>query len=108
MAPVVGDAEEAPRTVRIAWTRAAVGDLEEVRRFIGERNVRAAGEVAGRIREATRLVTEHPAMGRPGRVAGTRELLVPGTPYLLPYRVVGEVVEVLRVLHSARRWPRRL
>ena len=55
-----------------------------------------------------RVLKEHPAVGRPGRVAGTRELLVTGTPYILPYRVAGDVLEVLRVLHSARRWPKRL
>lgn len=108
MARVLGDAPEAPRTVRVVWTRAAVSDLQAVRRFIGEHNARAARNVAAHIREATRLLAEHPAAGRPGRVAGTRELLVPRTPYILPYRVLGEVLEVLRVLHSARRWPRRL
>ena len=108
MARVVGDAEEAPRTVTVVWTRAAVSDLEAIRRFIGERNTRAAGNVAARIRAATRLLAEHPAVGRPGRVAGTREVLVARTPYILPYRVVGDALEVLRVLHSARRWPRRL
>ena len=108
MARVVGDAEEAPRTVRIVWTRTAVSDLEQVRRFIGQRNASAARNVAARIRDATRLLAEHPAMGRPGRVAGIRELLVTGAPYVLPYRVAGDVLEVLRVLHSARRWPKRL
>ena len=104
----MGHGEETPRTVNIVWTRAAVTDLDAVRRFIGDRNVRAAREVATRIRAAVRLLREHPAVGRPGRVAGTRELLVSGTPYILPYRVTGDVVEVLRVLHSARRWPKRL
>ena len=104
----MGDGEEAPRTVTIVWTRAALSDLDAVRRFIGERNARAARNVAARIRAATRVLKEHPAVGRPGRVAGTRELLVTGTPYILPYRVAGDVLEVLRVLHSARRWPKRL
>jgi toxin ParE1/3/4 len=46
-------------------------------------------------------------MGRPGRVTGTRELVVDGTPYILPYRVRNRVVQILRVLHGARRWPQR-
>ena len=44
-------------------------------------------------------------MGRPGRVPGTRELVIPGTPYIVPYRVQGEAIQILRVYHSARRWP---
>jgi addiction module RelE/StbE family toxin len=94
--------------VRVVWTRAAVSDLQAVRRVVEERDARAARNVAVRIRDATRLLAEHPAVGRPGRVAGTRELLVPRTPYILPYRVVGEVLEVLRVLHWERRWAKRL
>jgi toxin ParE1/3/4 len=43
--------------------------------------------------------------GRPGRWPGTRELIIPGTPYIVPYRVKGPVVEILRVFHGARRWP---
>jgi plasmid stabilization system protein ParE len=47
-------------------------------------------------------------MGRPGRVARTRELVVTGTPYILPYRVTAGVLEVLRVLHASRKWPKSL
>jgi toxin ParE1/3/4 len=50
-------------------------------------------------------LAEHPAMGRSGRVPGTRELIITGTPYLIPYRVKGKVVEILRVFHGSRRWP---
>jgi plasmid stabilization system protein ParE len=47
----------------------------------------------------------NPAMGRPGRVSGTRELVVPDTPYIVPYRVRRNAVEVLRVFHAAGKWP---
>jgi len=50
-------------------------------------------------------LARHPAMGRAGRVPGTRELVVSGTPYVIPYRVRGEVLEVLRVFRAARQWP---
>ena len=53
------------------------------------------------------LVT-HPALGRPGRVAGTRELVVIGTPYLIPYRIRDKSLEILRVFHAARKWPDHL
>ena len=48
------------------------------------------------------------ALGRPGRVEGTRELVVPDTPYLVPYRGRGHAVEILRVFHGARKWPKKL
>jgi toxin ParE1/3/4 len=44
-------------------------------------------------------------MGRPGRVPGTRELVIPNTPFIVPYRVVGNTIQVLRILHGARPWP---
>jgi len=91
--------------VRVRWLDQAVNDLIEVRRFIAEDNPAAASEAAQRIREAARLLSNYPAAGRPGRVPNTRELVVAGTPYILPYRVRGGAVEVLRVLHGARKWP---
>ena len=60
-----------------------------------------------RVLAAVALLAEQPGMGRPGRVPGTRELIVPRTRYIVPYRVRGETVEVLRVFHTSRRLPDR-
>jgi toxin ParE1/3/4 len=60
------------------------------------------------IRKQTGLLAIHPEIGRPGRVRGTREFVIAGTPYLPAYRFAGDVVTVLRLLHGARRWPRKL
>jgi toxin ParE1/3/4 len=49
-----------------------------------------------------------PHMGRPGRVPGTRELVVSDLPYVIPYRVRGHTIQILRVFHTARKWPARL
>jgi toxin ParE1/3/4 len=94
--------------VTVRWRRDAVLDLASVRAYIGRENRRAAAIAAKRIRAAVSRLQGFPALGRPGRVPGTRELVVDGTPYLIAYRVVGEQLEVLRVLHAARRWPDRL
>ena len=59
------------------------------------------------MRAAAARLLDNPALGRPGRVPGTRELVVAGTPYILPYRVQGEIIQILHVLHGARRWPER-
>ncbi len=57
------------------------------------------------LEEAVSHLATQPGMGRPGRVDGTREFVVAGTPYIIPYRVRGETVELLAVMHGARRWP---
>jgi toxin ParE1/3/4 len=51
------------------------------------------------------MLTKHPHIGRAGRVPETRELVVAKTPYIVPYRVRGDEVEILAVFHGARRWP---
>jgi toxin ParE1/3/4 len=63
--------------------------------------------MAERIEEAVSGLSSHPELGRPGRVPQTRELIVSGTPYIVPYRIKEDVVEILTVLHAARRWPDR-
>jgi len=93
--------------VKIRWLDEAVLDLKAVRAHIAHDNPAAAAEIARRIREAVRMLAEYPAAGRTGRVPHTREVVVSGTPYILPYRISGNVVEVLRVLHAAQRWPDR-
>ncbi len=93
--------------MQIRWFSRALDDLIFLRAYIAKDNPGAADQVALRIIESTEQLVAHPAMGRPGRVAGTRELVVAGTPYLMPYRVRGEVVEILRVLHAAQRWPEK-
>jgi toxin ParE1/3/4 len=53
------------------------------------------------------MLAEHPGMGRPGRVEGTRELVIAGLPYLVAYLHRGDTVTVLRVVHGAMKWPKR-
>jgi toxin ParE1/3/4 len=93
--------------VRIVWLRTAERNLEEQLEFIGERNPRAADTLADKIAASVARLAEHPRRGRPGRVAGTRELVVPGTPYVVVYTVGADYVRIHRVLHGAQRWPPR-
>ena len=85
----------------------ALANLDAEAEHIAEDNPVAAGRVVQRISRAADLLEKNPALGRPGRVAGTRELIVAETPYIVPYRVRGEVVEILRVFHAARKWPKK-
>jgi len=91
--------------LKIKWVRLAVTDLDEAAAFISQDNPQAAKRQVKRIWDAARLLSDHPDAGRPGRVHGTRELVVADTPFILPYRVVGNTVQILRVLHGARQWP---
>ena len=89
----------------VRWLDQAVEDLKTVRTYIARDNPSAAADIAQRIRDAVKILSDYPAAGRAGRVPNTRELVVAGTPYILPYRVRAESVEILRVLHGAQQWP---
>ena len=91
--------------MRIKWLRTALANLNAEAEYIAQDDPAAASRVVNLIVEAVKRLREFPASGRPGRVPGTRELVIPGTPYIVPYRVRGDSVEILRVFHAARRWP---
>lgn len=91
--------------MQIVWTRRATHDLYQVREFIRLNNPNAAEKVGHRLQAAVAGVSRFPASGRAGKVPGTRELVVPGLPYLIIYRVSGERVQILRILHAKQRWP---
>ena len=94
--------------MRVRWLRRALRNLDEEAEYIARDNPDAAARTAQRIASAIEQLTSHPASGRIGRVPGTRELVVSGTPYIVPYRVRGHAVEILRVFHAARKWPDKL
>ena len=94
--------------MKIAWRPEALEDLVSLHAFIGEESPAAAARVVVKILDAIELLPDQPGIGRPGRVPRTRELMVAGTPYIAAYRVKNEVLEVLRVLHGARKWPSRM
>lgn len=87
------------------WTRLALADLNNARAYIAEKNPSAAVRVIERIKKAVDALRRHPEIGRPGRVRGTRELIVLGTPFIVAYRIKDKRLDVLAVIHSARRWP---
>ncbi len=89
----------------VAWTEAALHDLAALRAYIARDNPAAADRQVNIIVEAAFGLAQFPQSGRAGRRAGTRELIVGRTPYLVPYRVRGETIDILRVLHGRQRWP---
>lgn len=92
--------------MRIRYTRQARSDLEEIHSYIAQDNPLAARKVVAAIRRDITLLIDNPGLGRPGRVAGTRELVVTRLPFIAAYRIHADVVEVLAVVHTARDWPK--
>jgi toxin ParE1/3/4 len=91
--------------LRVRWLNRALLDLDAAEAYIAQDDPQAAATVVLRIIRAVSLLQKQPGLGRTGRVPGTKELLVPNTPYIVPYRGKDEVVQILRVYHSARKWP---
>ncbi|HAR94464.1 MAG TPA: type II toxin-antitoxin system mRNA interferase toxin, RelE/StbE family [Deltaproteobacteria bacterium] len=91
--------------MRLEWTLKAFGDLRQAGEYIATDNPEAAKRMAARIKEAVEYLIDHPNMGRPGRLVNTRELVVSGTPFIVVYWVKGAAIQILRVLHHAKRWP---
>ncbi|MGL4637559.1 MAG: type II toxin-antitoxin system RelE/ParE family toxin [Beijerinckiaceae bacterium] len=91
--------------MRLRWTRPALRDLDTIGRYLASHDPKAASRIILRVRDSCQQLTAHPESGRAGRVPGTRELVVNGTPYIVPYRVRESDVELLAVFHGARRWP---
>lgn len=91
--------------MKIFWTRLAIGDLNETYDYISQENPSAAEGVLERIRKSAAMLLRHPGLGRNGRVEDTRELVVSSTPFVIAYRINRQRIEILAVIHAARRWP---
>ena len=90
--------------MEVKWTPSALADLKDAGDYIEEDNSPAAHAMAERVREGVEYLMEHPNLGRAGRVRGTRELVISGGPFVVIYRVRFDQIQILRVLHHARKW----
>jgi len=88
--------------VQIIWSKTAIANLIEIRAYIGMDNPHAASRMAQNLLQAGNALKTLPNRGRPTGLTDVRELVVPGTPYLLVYRVTAEAVQILRVWHGAQ------
>jgi addiction module RelE/StbE family toxin len=86
------------------WKPAAIADRKRITQYIARDNPRAAIEIGDMLVQKAETLDQHPILGRMGRVKGTRELVVHPN-YLLIYRIVARVPEILRVKHAAQKWP---
>ena len=91
--------------MHVRWTTPAREQFASAFEYIAEENRRAAARTADQIWESTQLLGRHSMAGREGRVVGTRELVISGTPFIVAYRIEKNEVRILAVLHAAREWP---
>lgn len=94
--------------MKIRWTSIAARDLESVHEYVSEDSPTRADALVDRILSGVEVLERYPQIGRVGRVEGTRELVIGGTPFVVVYRVRHEQIEILSVLHAARKWPESL
>ena len=94
--------------MRVIWFKRAIWDLKSAKDYITQDDPQAAQQIVHRIKDKVSLLSEQPGIGRPGRVPNTKELVVDRTPFILPYRVRDNKIEILRVLHASRRWPKKM
>ena len=89
----------------VDWLRLALRDMREIAAYNAQDSPEAAKAVVERIWQESQALSSLADRGRPGRVPGTRELVLEGLPYFLAYRVKGKTVQILRIIHTSRKWP---
>ena len=91
--------------MKLVWSAFALSDRDEIYDYIESESPRSAAMMDKRISESVELLLDFPESGRVGRVKGTRECVIPRSPYIAAYNVTGDIIRILRVLHGAQRWP---
>lgn len=94
--------------MRISYTRLALADIGEAAAYVARDDPQRAKSVVERVEIAILGLKRHPERGRRGRIEGTRELVVSRIPFVIPYRIVGDRIDILAAIHGRRAWPRSL
>jgi addiction module RelE/StbE family toxin len=94
--------------MQVKWLRTAAQNLDDETDYLVKDNPKVAKAFFSHIIKNVNQLKIFPDLGRPGRVSGTRELVILNYPYIIPYRIKGDTVEVLRVFHTSRMWPKLL
>ena len=89
----------------LVWLKRAIHDRDAQIDYIAQDNPLAAVSQGDRIDAQVDMLLQHPQMGRPGRKQGTRELVISRTPFIVVYRINGNRIELLRLLHGSQKWP---
>lgn len=93
--------------MRIKWLLKATKNLDTAASYVARYNPEVAQKMYAHIRKSVEALIEHPEMGRPGRIFGTRELVIVGYPFIVPYRIRGNEVHIIRVFHTSQQLPEK-
>jgi toxin ParE1/3/4 len=91
--------------MRLRWTEEAADDLERITDYLFENAPGRAADIVRGIHDAPSALLQFPHRGRPGRKEGTRELVLSPLPYIVVYQIVEGVINIVRILHGAQKWP---
>lgn len=91
--------------MKLVWTPRALAEIDAIFAYTAASDRNVAERLTFEMEARVARLADFPDMGRPGRVEGTREFVVSGTPYILPDRVRDGRVEILAALHASRQWP---
>jgi toxin ParE1/3/4 len=91
--------------MQVRWTAAAADDLEQIADYLFRETPQHATRLIRSLYDAVFALRTFLMRGRPGKKAGTRELVIQSTPYVVVYQLGGDVVYVARILHGAQKWP---
>ena len=91
--------------MKIKWTKGAENNLTQIEEFIAQDKPKAAVEMVIKIIKSVGRLSDNPALGKIGRIFDTRELIISGTPFIVPYRIKSDQIEILRVFHHSMKWP---
>ncbi len=91
--------------MKIKWTTGASQNLKHIEEYIARDNPKAGINMVLKIIKSVELLSHNPGMGKTGRLFETRELIISGTPFIVPYRVKAGQIQILRVFHSSMQWP---
>ena len=94
--------------MQIKWTKKAISNLEKEFEYIAKDNPEAAEKIAKQIKETVEKLKTYKLIGRPGRFSSIRELVIPKLPYIIPYRIKKDTIEIIRILHTARKTPKNI
>jgi toxin ParE1/3/4 len=91
--------------MHLRWSEEAADDLERITNYLFEETPQHAPELVRAIYDAPKALLSFPYRGRPGKKEGTRELVLSPLPYIVVYRVAGDAIHIVRLLHGAQKWP---
>ena len=91
--------------MQLCWTEEAADDLDHIAGYLLTHTPSRAQDLIRTVYDAPSDLLTFPNRGRQGKKEGTRELVLSPLPYIVVYKVLGDIIFVVRILHGAQKWP---